>query len=373
MLLIVANTVIGRPGNVGYRIGNAIQGMDKKNYFILSRGLEIDLPGKSLGIVGLICRFLNSIRRYLVPSFNSRRYDIYLFNIGVIVLFYTVLPNRKHIKTVYLCETSTFLAKFFRRKGFKIILDLPIAPALHISKIKKLSFESGLKFNNFLHNQEVQTFHIVDCIISPSSYISNFLSTHFQPSNVVTIPFGVNSTKNIQVQKSNDDKNEKVIFGFIGNISPRKGCHILLKAWSKLDKKQKTSLVLQGKVYPGYKKFLNQKDITYYEFGDSETFFNEIDILVLPSFMEGSAKVIYEAVASGIPVIASEYSGAPYYDGYGIIKLDSVNENELINIMNIFIEKSPYKLNEDYIKKFTECFSWKEYSRKVQEVLLCKF
>ena len=273
LILIVANTVIGRPGNIGYRIGNAVQSMDKNNYFILSRGLEIDLPGKSLGIIGLLSRFLNAIRRYFLPSFNSRRYDIFLFNIAVIILFFTAVPNRESIKTIYLCETSAFLSKFFSRRGYKIILDLPIAPALHISKIQKLSLESGLQFNNFLHNQEVQSIQLADCVISPSRYISDFLDAHFQTKKVVTIPFGVNPRKNMTLQESNDKADKRVIFGFIGNISPRKGCHILLSAWSKLEKKCKTSLILQGKIYPGYKKLMNQKDITYYEFGDVEKFF----------------------------------------------------------------------------------------------------
>ena len=128
-----------------------------------------------------------------------------------------------------------------------------------------------MQFNNFLHNQEVQSIQLADCVISPSRYISDFLDAHFQTKKVVTIPFGVNPRKNMTLQESNDKADKRVIFGFIGNISPRKGCHILLSAWSKLEKNVKHHLFCRVR-FTSVIKINEPKDITYYEFGDAEKF-----------------------------------------------------------------------------------------------------
>ena len=110
---------------------------------------------------------------------------------------------------------------------------------------------------------------------------------------------------------------------FIGALIKRKGVHLLLEAWRKLNLKN-AELLLVGYLHDEMKPFVREfADDSVKLVGFSK---NTPELLrsasahVFPSFKEGCAKVTLEAAACGLPQITTRESGDVVVDGLnGII------------------------------------------------------
>jgi glycosyltransferase involved in cell wall biosynthesis len=110
---------------------------------------------------------------------------------------------------------------------------------------------------------------------------------------------------------------------FAGALIKRKGIQHVLEAWHRLDLPN-AELWLIGFVHEEAKPFLNEfwrDNIRVVGFvRDPENYLNQGTIHVFPSQWEGSAKVTYEAAASGLPQITTREAGDVVRDGIeGII------------------------------------------------------
>jgi len=114
---------------------------------------------------------------------------------------------------------------------------------------------------------------------------------------------------------------KQVRIGFIGQIVPSKGVHILLEAAKLLEDnvKNKFSIFIYGDPNkdPEYGARLREigneiKNVQYcgtYFHDESAKIFAEIDVLVVPSLWYDFPLIIYEAFAAKKPVIASNLGG----------------------------------------------------------------
>ena len=110
---------------------------------------------------------------------------------------------------------------------------------------------------------------------------------------------------------------------FSGALIERKGIHHLLEAWHRLNL-QNAELWLLGSVHEEAKPYLKKywrDNIRVLGFKrDPENYLNQGSVYVFPSRLEGSAKTIYEAAASGLPMITTREAGDVVRDGVeGII------------------------------------------------------
>lgn len=105
---------------------------------------------------------------------------------------------------------------------------------------------------------------------------------------------------------------------FVGALIERKGVHILLEAWRKLGLKN-AELVLAGTVHDEIKPWIDRfggPDVLTPGFaGDIAELYRSASIHVLPSLCEGSAKVVFEAAASGLAQVMTRESGDFVVDG----------------------------------------------------------
>jgi glycosyltransferase involved in cell wall biosynthesis len=110
---------------------------------------------------------------------------------------------------------------------------------------------------------------------------------------------------------------------FSGALIERKGIHHLLEAWHRLNLRD-AELWLLGSVHDEAKPYLKKfgrENIHVLGFKrDLESYLNQGSVYVFPSRLEGSAKTIYEAAASGLPMITTREAGDVVRDGVeGII------------------------------------------------------
>jgi len=107
---------------------------------------------------------------------------------------------------------------------------------------------------------------------------------------------------------------------FMGSIDPRKGLHIALEAWQRSRAFEKARFSIYGKVVQGYERliepYLSLPGVNMYDFtADTARAFHNADLLLLPSFEEGSALVTYEAQGCGVVPLVSDAAGAKCTDG----------------------------------------------------------
>src|SRR6266576_6556424 len=105
---------------------------------------------------------------------------------------------------------------------------------------------------------------------------------------------------------------------FSGALIERKGIHHLLEAWHRLNLKD-AELWLVGSVHeeakPHLKKFWRDNIKTVGFVRHPETYRNQGTVYVFPSQWEGSAKVVYEAAACGLPALTTREAGDVVRDG----------------------------------------------------------
>lgn len=108
---------------------------------------------------------------------------------------------------------------------------------------------------------------------------------------------------------------------FVGAISRTKGIDTLLEAWRMVNRREPNArLALVGGGGAEYKAMAVEMGIAgaidFVGFQkDVRTWLAAADILALPSRNEGAGRVLLEAMATGLPIVASRVGGIPEYVG----------------------------------------------------------
>ncbi len=117
------------------------------------------------------------------------------------------------------------------------------------------------------------------------------------------------------------DPDKKIIL-FVGWLIERKGVSYLLQAMKNVSFKEKNSLLLivgEGNIESRLKEHTKKLGLDNVMFLGSKNpseiplYMNASDIFVLPSLSEGRPNVVGEAMACGVPVIASNVNGTPEF------------------------------------------------------------
>lgn len=170
-----------------------------------------------------------------------------------------------------------------------------------------------------------------------------------------------------------EDKNNKVIFSFIGGLSYReehhtgrdyKGGITLLKAWQKLKNHSNIELNFAGpditenlvkEILGKEPKDLNIKILSYLSRESVKNLFLRSDVVVIPSWLEGLPNAGVEALASYCAILGSNVGGVP----------ELINNNgylfEAGNIEELTEKLQEINSNPDRLLKF------KKNSRKISE------
>ena len=141
------------------------------------------------------------------------------------------------------------------------------------------------------------------------------------------------------------NKNKNFVIGFIGTIDTRKQWWIAMDAIEEASK-QSNNIILKIAGNGPDKKLLEERvllkpDLFNYVgevSNPTEEFYNDVDVLLMTSKLEGLPMVILEAFSLGIPVISTPVGGIPEivingYNGY-LVNDDSKNTGNKISLLN---------------------------------------
>lgn len=208
-------------------------------------------------------------------------------------------------------------------------------PSQHHAFFTKIVEEQLLKYPN-LKNEAIallndekaerrnrrrdEELELADYIICNSSFTQKTLiAASIPPEKLIVIPYGYPTVRSIP-------NKDPEIFHFIyaGNLSLRKGVHILLQAWRQLPADLPACLTLMGssQLPENLTAELpeNVKWIPNLPYEQAQEKIAQSDVLVLPTLADGFGMVISESMAMGVPVLTTTSSAGPdlidnYVDG----------------------------------------------------------
>jgi len=147
----------------------------------------------------------------------------------------------------------------------------------------------------------------VDAWIAPTSKILEAL-TPLTPKKSEVIPNWVDLE---QFPLSPHPLHRPPTIGLLGQVSPHKGHDDAIEALRRLDGSFK--LLVAGKGDTSYEKELQKKaaglPVEFLGFVSRADFFQKTDLVIVPSWEEPFGIVVLEAMATGIPVIATNRGG----------------------------------------------------------------
>lgn len=216
----------------------------------------------------------------------------------------------------------------------------------------------------------------VDSVVGISNFIlQRHLVNGFFPKAKTNVVF--NAFKPTQIELPPRLNGESLVVGYIGRLSQFKGVDLLLEEFSLL-KEGGVTLLLAGTgehVYEAsIKNRFSSTSICFEGYLAPNDFFRRIDVLVVPSLWhEPLGRVVFEAYAHGVPVIASTRGGIPEIVNHGETGLlfnpdksgsisDALHNLQVPNVLekmkHAAILKSkdflPQKIAESYLNIFTD-------------------
>jgi glycosyltransferase involved in cell wall biosynthesis len=287
-----------------------------------------------------------------------------------------------------------------KQLGAKTILERGNS---HISYQQELLREEYEKFGikgELAHpkiiEKELREYEETDYIAIPSLFVKRtFLEKNIVENKLIRIPYGVDLSAFKQMSKR--DNIFRVIFA--GTMCLRKGVHYLLQAFSEL-KLPNSELLLIGalsnEVKPFFKKYKiimrstrtyanmankknskkqnNKSNIIYIgHIPQNELFkyYSQGSVFVMPSIEEGLARVIPQAMSSGLPVICTINTGGEdivrdNLDGFVI----PIRDIEKLKEKLVYLYENPEickKMGQSAKERVSSGFTWDSYGNKIVE------
>jgi alpha-maltose-1-phosphate synthase len=219
---------------------------------------------------------------------------------------------------------SLFQLREAKTRGAKTIIERGSA---HITEQYRLIEEERKKFgvaashrsrwDRLLEEKQIKEYHEADYIMVPSEFArTSFINRGFHESKILKVRYGVDLDRFCPPQGRAWPEVPTVLF--VGAIGFQKGIPYLLEAVQTLRAKGKAlRLKLIGRMEREFESWLKQsplrsqidEHIGFVANHELLQHFHNAQIFCLPSVQEGLALVIAEAMACGLPVVATENTG----------------------------------------------------------------
>lgn len=282
-------------------------------------------------------------------------------------------------KIVISCDThALFTLRAAKRVGAVAILDQVIghvdAGNKILSEEKELNPEAGSSFRPTparMVRRCIKEVEEADYILAPSDYVrDSVLPFGVDPDRIISMPFGVDLSL---FAPAPDTPMPPFKILFAGHIGLRKGVYYLLEAVRQAEIPG-LQVVLLGNI-EGDGEWLRKYEDLYIHIRHTPrqeipVIFSDAHIYVFPSLHEGSTVSIYEAMASGLPVVTTPNAGSVVQDGEdGFIV--PVRDIDAIRARIQQLHQDP-KLRAEMGRRAVANaanYSWDAYSRRIGAAL----
>jgi glycosyltransferase involved in cell wall biosynthesis len=220
-------------------------------------------------------------------------------------------------------------------------------------------------------NREIES---ADLLLCPSDFVRETMVLNgVPPEKCVVNPFGVDTS----VFRQREDVPAKPRFICVGGVSLRKGHPYLFRAFELLRRKiPGAELICAGSYMRDFRKEKRRWSATFthhpiLSHPELASLLRSCTAFVLPSQEEGFARALIEALASGLPVIASPESGATtlVQDGVeGLIVRGRDPEHIAAAMLKLATDPElNRRMGEAAYKKGCVSNSWQDYGDRLLE------
>lgn len=334
-------------------------------------------------LLGLIYLFLIRVdkKKYILPW-------VYLFLTWCFGKKVANYCNKHNIDAVIMYDTTakyTFEHIKSKTQKIKCVLDMSSIPAYEICNIIESEIEKSgkllnsmsmclrLKTAKVLRKNSISEIEYADAILCGSTYPEEVIKRNYRNKKIYVIPYGVDCEK-FMSGKRKPVTNRVIRFLFVGGVEATKGIGYLLDAFKKINTDE-AELILVGDFGYGKHEVKCQSNIKIKGFvvrTEMPKVYQQADVYIIPSLYEGFSQSLIEAMSSGLPVIATNCSGAKlvvrdYENGFII---PAGNADEITNKMRWYIQhRSKIEVMGNCARKSVAGLTWKRYEQKIRAAL----
>ena len=212
-------------------------------------------------------------------------------------------------------SSSLATGKAAQRMGATFVLDracpdIRVQEAVMVEEARKAGGKFRANSPSFVERQ-VQEYEQADFILSPSNYSRNSFPEHLRGKTILAPLYGRAKVS----PRTPKPPGAKFVVGSVGGQPLRKGYLYLLQAWKELALPHAELRLRSGADFAHYSVLArlvaeqdNVRIISYIP--DISAFYGECDAFILPSVDDGFGMALFEAVANGVPSIATRNCGA---------------------------------------------------------------
>jgi glycosyltransferase involved in cell wall biosynthesis len=262
-----------------------------------------------------------SVRMRMVPS---------IFQVGMHALHWRLSPNLLHLDSalydhtaaVRLGQEDMFIGwataalasgRKAKRRGARFVLDRACP---HVDFQQRIvggeAEKAGAPWEEepaWFRDRQLAEYEEADAILAPSDYTRRTFPEHLQ-AKIIKAPLLGRCAFPDAVSY---ERNPVFTVGTVGGEPLRKGYLYLLEAWKKLGLPNAKLLIRSD--FSGYPKLqelagsMPSIELVGYV-PDIADFYRKCDVFVLPSVDDGFGMALYEAMANGVPSIATTHCGS---------------------------------------------------------------
>lgn len=277
-------------------------------------------------------------------------------------------------RSANLIHTTPDYAHFFAQSNKPLVLTfhnfmLDDFMQNHSNFLQKIHYKTDLKWFTQLALQQAT------CITAVSQFTANLAKKTLGTTKEIKVIYnGINADFFIPKYKNN---NNKINVLFCGNLTHRKGAHLLPKISEKLS--PNITIHYTAGLRTKNKAFQRPqlKCIGRINYADMPAVYQQSDILLLPTVREGLVLAGIEAMACGLPIVATNCSSMPELvdenQGGFLCPLEQVDEfAEKINLLadNFLLRKQMGEYNRTKVEQqFTLSRMINSYQNLFEETL----
>ncbi|MGJ1242300.1 glycosyltransferase family 4 protein [Sphingobacterium siyangense] len=268
-----------------------------------------------------------------------------------------------------------------QRMGIKVLVDHSIAhPQEVYNQLLKASGDDRnieIKPDSAFWKLVLKDCQEADAILVNSYYVKeSFVKYGYSGDNIFVAELGVREDF-LGLKLDWSIKNKKIKLLFTGGFGRRKGAHIILECMEILVKNNMDfqldilGSVVNDFIVPEWVKNCNKINFHGHVPQDQlKKYLTNADLYIFPSYSEGAAQSLKEAMAAGLPVIATMQSGAPITHLENGIVINDNSTNELYNAIIMLKDDDILrnKIGKNAKNTIEGLHTWDKYAEKVKTI-----
>jgi glycosyltransferase involved in cell wall biosynthesis len=222
--------------------------------------------------------------------------------------------------------------------------------------------------------QEDEEVALADIVLCGSAFCAEtVVQSGIAREKVAVVEYGADTSR-FRPRSEPVDRTGPVRLLFVGALALRKGIHHLLQATQRLvPLGVRLSAVgasrVRAEALARYADFLERPGFRLH--ADMPRLYADHDIFVLPSLVEGSSLAIYEAMASGLPVVTTPNAGSIVRDGVDGLIVPGGDVDALTSALERLVRDRELRLTMGRNARERACTygDWSHYGERLSSTL----